>query len=138
MSIQYMDAFVDERYGNRFIETLFERNWLIDGVTYTSEYSAEGGAGLAERWASTPLGQAAESGAEALKGGALTEFEKRCDNAVSAYLSDARFIPFGEEPVLAYLAAREAEFTNLRILLLGRSMGLEGSVIRSRLRESCV
>ena len=45
MSIQYMDAFVDERYGNRFIETLFERNWLIDGVTYTSEYSAEGGAG---------------------------------------------------------------------------------------------
>ena len=82
--------------------------------------------------------QAAESGAEALQGGALTEFEKRCDNAVSAYLSSARFIPFGEEPVLAYLATRETEFTNLRILLLGRSMGLEGSVIRSRLRENCV
>ena len=38
----------------------------------------------------------------------------------------------------AYLAARETEFTNLRILLLGRSMGLEGSVIRSSLRENCV
>ena len=115
---------------------------LVEGGEIPTEeilaVSAEGGTGLAERWASTPLGQAAESGAEALKGGALTEFEKRCDDAVSAYLSDARFIPFGEEPVLAYLAAREAEFTNLRILLLGRSMGLEGSVIRSRLRESYV
>ena len=115
---------------------------LVEGGEIPTEeilaVSAESGTGLAERWASTPLGRAAESGAEALKGGALTEFEKRCDDAVSAYLSDARFVPFGEEPVLAYLAAREAEFTNLRILLLGRSMGLEAEVIRSRLRESCV
>ena len=115
---------------------------LVEGGEVPTEeilsISAEGGAGLAECWAPTPLGKAAESGAEALKGGALTEFEKRCDDAVSEYLSDARFVPFGEEPVLAYLAAREAEFTNLRILLLGRSMGLEGQVIRSRLRQSCV
>ena len=115
---------------------------LVEGGEVPTEeilaISAESGAGLAERWAATPLGKAAESGAEALKGGALTEFEKRCDDAVSAYLSDARFVPFGEEPVLAYLAAREAEFTNLRILLLGRSMGLEAEVIRSRLRQSCV
>ena len=82
--------------------------------------------------------QAAESGAAALRGGTLTKFEKRCDDAVSAYLSDARFVPFGEQPVVAYLAARESESTNLRILLLGRSMGLAPDVIRSRLRESCI
>ena len=115
---------------------------LVEGGEIPTEeiltISAEGGAGLAQRWASTPLDKAAESGAEALKGGALTEFETRCDNAVSGYLSDARLIPFGEEPVLAYIAARETEFTNLRILLLGRSMNLEADVIRSRLRESCV
>ena len=100
--------------------------------------SAESGAGLAQRWASTPLDKAAESGAEAIKGGSLVEFERLCDNGVKGYLTSARFIPFGEGPVLSYLAARETEFTNLRILLLGRRMGLEERVVRSRLRESCV
>lgn len=100
--------------------------------------SSQAGSGLAELYASTPFAAAAESGAAALRGGALTEFEKRCDDAVSAYLSDAKFVPFGEQPVVAYLAARENEYTNLRILLLGRSMGLAPEVIRSRLRESCI
>lgn len=115
---------------------------LIDGGSISMEAliacSAQKGSGLAELYASTPLAAAAESGAAALKGGALTEFEKRCDDAVSGYLSDAKFIPFGEQPLVAYLAARESEFTNLRILLLGRSMGLAPEVIRSRLRESCM
>lgn len=33
-------------------------------------------------------------------------------------------IPFGEAPLLAYLAARETEYTNIRILLMGRAAGL--------------
>jgi len=47
-------------------------------------------------------------------------------------------VPFGEAPLLGYLAARETEYTNLRILLLGRSTGLSADVIRSRLRASYV
>ena len=120
----------------------FLRQVLIEGGTLAPEelltVSAQGGSGLAELYASTAFAAAAESGAAALRGGTLTEFEKRCDDAVSAYLSDARFVPFGEQPVVAYLAARESEYTNLRILLLGRSMGLAPDVIRSRLRESCI
>ena len=128
--------------------------WLRMGRSprFLSEVLAEGGeisareilvalagdGGLARLWASTPLKEAAESGAEALKGGSLAEFERLCDNGVKGYLTSARFIPFGEGPVLSYLAARETEFTNLRILLQGRRMGLEERVIRSRLRESCV
>ena len=54
---------------------------------------------------------------------------------MSAYLDMAQFVPFGEEAVIAYRAARETEFTNLRILLLGRSMDLPAEVIRSRLRS---
>ena len=38
MSILYQGAYVDEEYGSKFVETLFENNWLIDGVTYTSDY----------------------------------------------------------------------------------------------------
>ena len=100
--------------------------------------SANGGSGLAELYAPTRFRAAAEAGAEVLRGGALTEFEKLCDDAVGDYLAGAQFVPFGEAPLLGYLAARETEYTNLRILLLGRSTGLPADIIRSRLRKSYV
>lgn len=100
--------------------------------------SAGGGSGLMELYETTRFKAAAEAGAEALTGGALTNFEKLCDDAVCDYLAGAQFVPFGEAPLLGYLAARETEYTNLRILLLGRSTGLPADVIRSRLRVSYV
>ena len=63
-----------------------------------------------------------------------SDFERLCDDAVTAYLDRAERIPFGEEVVIAYFAAKETEFTNLRIALLGRSMGLPADVITKRLR----
>ena len=93
--------------------------------------------GLNEIYGPTRFAQAAEAGEAALKGGSLTEFEKRCDDAVSDYLAGAQMIPFGEAPLLAYLAARETEYTNIRILLMGRTAGLSPEVIRSRLRRTC-
>ena len=93
--------------------------------------------GLNEIYGPTRFAQAVEAGEAALKGGSLTEFEKRCDDAVSDYLAGAQMIPFGEAPLLAYLAARETEYTNIRILLMGRAAGLSPEVIRSRLRRTC-
>ena len=100
--------------------------------------SANKGGGLVELYALSRLESAAEAGAKALGGGLLTEFEKRCDDALNDYLDSARLIPFGEEPVLAYLAARETEYTNLRIILMGRMAGVPADVIRSRLRAGYV
>ncbi|MCR5826219.1 MAG: V-type ATPase subunit [Oscillospiraceae bacterium] len=100
--------------------------------------SAGRGAGLAELFAPTALAEAAEEGARILREGAMTEFEKRCDDALTAYLDRARLIPFGEEPVLAYLVARETEYTNLRIVLIGRMAGVPADVIRARLRAGYV
>ena len=100
--------------------------------------SAAGGSGLGDVYGSTRFKAAAEAGGEALHGGELTGFEKLCDDAVSDYLATAQFVPFGEAPLLGYLAARETEYTNLRILLLGRAAGLSADVIRSRLRASYV
>lgn len=100
--------------------------------------SAAGGSGMMELYGPTRFQAAAEAGTEALRGGALTRFEKLCDDAVGDYLAGAQFVPFGEAPLLGYLAARETEYTNLRILLLGRSTGLPADVIRSRLRASYV
>lgn len=94
----------------------------------------DGGAGLAELYEATELAAAARAGADALQGGPLTEFERLCDDAVSAYLAGAELVAFGEAPLVSYLAAREREFTNLRIVLMGRSAGLAPEIIRARLR----
>ena len=97
--------------------------------------SADKGAGLKELYEPTRFREAAECAQESLRGGALTEFERLCDDAVNDYLSGAQFVPFGEAPLVGYLAAREMESTNLRILLTGRGTGLSPDVIRSRLRS---
>lgn len=119
----------------------FLRGVLVEGgdvgLDGLAQVGANGGGGLAELYAPTRLADAAEAGVGALRGGPLTEFEKRCDDAVSAYLDDARLVPFGEAPVLSYLAARETEYTNLRIVLMGRGAGIPADVIRARLRSGC-
>lgn len=86
------------------------------------------------------LAQAAGLGAKAARpaGGSLTAFERECDNALTRYLGDARRVPFGVETVIAYLYAKEAELTAIRTILAGRRAGLDGAVIRERLRETYV
>ena len=120
----------------------FLRGVLFDGGSMAPEellrVSANSGSGLAELYAPTILAAAAAAGAKTLSGGLLTEFEKDCDDALNAYLEEARLIPFGEAPVLAYLAALETEYTNLRIILMGRMAGVPADVIRSRLRAGYV
>ena len=87
-----------------------------------------------------PLTAAAEMAAELARpnAGALTAFERECDNALMAYQERARRTPFGEEVVAGYLFAREAELTAIRTVLSGRLAGLDGEIIRQRLRESYV
>ena len=114
----------------------FLKGVLLDGgeIDPDDVLAVANGGSLAELYAPTALADAAESGAEAVKGAGLTEFEKLCDDAVTDYLTGARFVPFGDAPLVAYLAAKETEYANLRILLLGRAAGLPADVIRSRLR----
>jgi V/A-type H+-transporting ATPase subunit C len=106
------------------------------GVDAILKVSADHGSGMAELYGPTRFQEAAEVGSEILQGGAMTRFEKLCDDAVGEYLSGAQAVAFGEAPLLAYLAARETEYTTLRILLLGRAAGLPADVIRTRLRDS--
>lgn len=95
---------------------------------------------LAELFRDGPLSAAAQSGAELLEPGKgdMTAFERLCDDAVTAYVSKARRIPFGVETVVGYLYARLTEQTALRIILSGRLAGIEKDKIRERLREAYV
>lgn len=96
------------------------------------------GADLGALFRDTTLAQAAEVGAALAVpgGGALTDFERLCDDGVMAYLARARKIPFGEQIIIGYLYAREAEATAIRIILAGRMAGLDGATIRQRLRQT--
>jgi len=87
-----------------------------------------------------PLSEAAALGAalSAPHSGSLTAFERACDNGVTAYVSAARRVPFGEQTVIGYLYARESELTAIRIIMTGRLAGLEGDTIRERLRDAYV
>lgn len=145
----YVRAQIDAANLRALVRTLrmgknadFLRDALLDGGAVEPQailkISADSGAGLAELYAATDLREAAEAGAALAKGGAMTEFEKLCDDAVEAYLAGAQMVPFGEAPLVGYLAARETEYTNLRILLLGRGAGLAPDLIRARLRRSYV
>lgn len=84
------------------------------------------------------LAEAAEEGAakSAPGSGALTDFERMCDDAVMGYLSDGRRVPFGVEPIVGYLFARESEATIIRIIMTGRMAGLDHGTIRQRLRRT--
>ncbi|MCI8398838.1 MAG: V-type ATPase subunit [Oscillibacter sp.] len=145
----YVQVQIDSANLRSLIRTLrmgksadFLKNVLLEGGTVDTASIAAignaGGSGLNELYGPTPFQAAAEAGAEALRGGALTEFEKLCDDAVGDYLAGAQFVPFGEAPLVGYLAARETEYTNIRILLMGRGAGLPAEVIRSRLRAGYV
>ena len=97
--------------------------------------SSSSGETLAALFTNTLLAEAAALGAEAAKGSRMTDFELACDNAVTAYLTRARLVAFGEAPVIAYLAAVEGEITAVRMILTGFLAGIAPDTIRERLRE---
>ena len=57
------------------------------------------------------------------------------DSAIADRFADARRIAVGPEPVLAYVASRKAEIATLRVLLIGKLVGVETDVLRARVRK---
>ena len=117
----------------------FLRQVLFDGGSVSVDtIVAHAGNGPAALYRATPFRAAAEAGEEAAKGGSLTAFERACDNAVLLAAGKARSIPFGVEVVLGYLAAKESEWTAVRIIMSGRMAGMTADAIRERLRDQYV
>lgn len=118
----------------------FLRRVLFPGGTVSPESIAAAAlsGNLEELYRPTFLRAAAEAGGAAVSGGSLTAFEKACDDAVTEMAASAKQIPFGVEVVIAYLVAKEIEFTAVRVIMSGRMAGISGEMIRERLRESYV
>ncbi len=116
----------------------FLRSKLFTGGNMSVDRILEtlaGGSSLEDFYGTSLLKEAASAGAQALQHGELTLFEKLCDDAVSQYLSTARYVPFGEQSVISYLASKETEYTAVRIIMSGLMGGLSRDTIRERLRE---
>ncbi len=88
---------------------------------------------------SSPLAAAGVTGAAVLRGEArLTSVDLKCDDALTEYLKKAKYVAFGEQPLIAFLVAKENEFTAVRTIMAGRFAGLSPDMIKERLRDSYV
>lgn len=116
---------------------LFLENALIPGgSTDTARILAAKDADeVASFYEQGSLSQAAALASEAVSGNGMTAFEKACDNAVNEYLKKAKFVSYGPETVVTYLAAVENEITAARMILTGKLSGIDADVIKERLRE---
>ena len=69
-------------------------------------------------------------------GGRLTLFEKLCDNYLTALLRSAKLVPFGAQPIISYLLAKEVEVQAVRIIIASKLGGVDQNLIIERLRET--
>ena len=90
---------------------------------------------VAELYAGTALEGAAKFAGEAMGGWKITPFELACDNALSECLADTRYVPFGADAVVSYLASLDTEMTDLRMVLSGKICGIPSEAIKERLRD---
>ena len=145
--VRYVQAAIDAANLRSAVRTLrmkkggdLLRKVLVEGGTIrpdTIQTAALAG-NLEDLYKTGELRTAAELGTAAAHGGSLTAFEKACDDAVTAVAAKAKSVPFGVEAVISYLAAKEIEFTAVRIIMSSRMAGIGGDTIRERLREAYV
>lgn len=68
----------------------------------------------------------------------LAAIEVESERFIMSYIRQVRWMPFGAELSVAYLAALEYGIKNVRIIMAGKDAGLDEAVIRERLRDMYV
>ncbi len=72
---------------------------------------------------------------EYTKNGSVSLLEKLADNYIMDMMKNAKIIPFGVEPLLAYIYAKETEIKIIRIVMVGKLNNISAEVVRERLRD---
>jgi len=120
----------------------FLRSLLITGGKVDNDRlvaAALSDASLSELYSGSLLEEAATYGSPAIQGEtSLTTFERHGDEAIIKYMKTSKFVAFGEQPLIAFIAAKEAEIISIRTIMSGRKAGVSHDIIRERLRESYV
>lgn len=91
---------------------------------------------ISNKLAFTDYGEMIKLGIEDFtKSGSVNELERLVDNYIMNMMKEAKYIPFGVEPLLAYIYAKETEIKIVRIIMVGKLNNISGEVIRERLRD---
>ncbi len=92
---------------------------------------------LAERLAMSDYATVVSEGVrEWQEKGTITRLEKLSDDFITAYLQQGgKARPFGLEPLIGYLHAKDIEIRNIRMIMVGKINGLPIEAIRERLRD---
>jgi len=69
------------------------------------------------------------------KTSSVSLLEKLVDNYIMDIMKDAKIIPFGVQPILAYIYAKETEIKIIRIIMVGKINNISGELVRERLRD---
>lgn len=69
------------------------------------------------------------------KTSSVSLLEKLVDNYIMDIMKDAKIIPFGTGPILAYIYAKETEIKIIRIIMVGKINNISGDLVRERLRD---
>ena len=72
------------------------------------------------------------------KTSSVSLIEKLVDNFIMDMMKNVKIIPFGVEPLIAYIYAKETEIKIIRIIMVGKLNNISEKVIRERLRDSYV
>ena len=111
---------------------------LIDGGRISPQRIAEivsANGSLESLYASTPLEAAAARLQAAIEGGSLSALERQIDRAVLGYFKSGQAASFGPAPIIACMAAAEAEGEALRVILSCRKAGFPPATIHERLGD---
>lgn len=118
-----------------YFETVYLSGGNISRDTFVSGYD-EPIQGFAQRVSAQALKAALDKGGQELKErGSFTEIEKLLDDALIAYVKNAKYISFGIEPLIGYAVGKQTEIKNVRILLSGKLAELPPETLRERMRE---
>lgn len=149
----FLEGYVSRQIDCNNLRTAVRLTRMEKGLDYMARAIAPGGQvpadvfyareGMTPDWlermlAGTVLAPALPSAKAALEGEGFARLDKACDDILIEYARGARFVPFGEQTVIAYLLANEAEFSAVRTILAGKNAGLSSEKIVERLRESYV
>ncbi|MCI5698142.1 MAG: V-type ATPase subunit [Clostridiales bacterium] len=122
--------------------SIYRKVYLDHGnvpMSLFTEHWEESYSQVADRLAPYKLKEVLEKGAvQIVEKGDFSLLEKLCSDALMEYNKAAKYESFGIAPIVAYWLAKEVEIDNLRIILLGKKVGLPPESIIERLREPYV
>lgn len=94
---------------------------------------------VANRFRGKKIGRALTKGIEAYQAtGRLGEMERQLENGLIHTIRPAKQVVFGPEPLFGYIAAKERENKNLRMIMVSKLNNISPDKLRERLRDMYV